>query len=83
VQAEKLDVKLPAKLDHKPQKMIDALNEAKPGEFHKIYAEQQVRAYDKAVELFDDYADAGDNAALKQFAANTLPTIEEAKTLAQ
>jgi len=29
------------------------------------------------VELFDEYAEDGDNAALKQFAANTLPTIKQ------
>jgi len=63
------------------------VNEAKPDEFDKTYAEQQVRAHKKAVELFDDYGEAGDNAALKQFAANMLPTIkqhlDEAKKLPQ
>jgi predicted outer membrane protein len=43
VQAEKLDMKLPAKLDHKHQKMIDALNETKPDEFDKTYAGSKSR----------------------------------------
>ena len=30
-----------------------------------------------AADLFDEYAGSGDNAVLKQFAANTLPTIKE------
>ncbi len=77
VLAEKIDVKLPSRPDRKQRKMIDELNEAKPEDFDKIYAEQQVKAHDRAVELFDEYAEGGDNAALKQFAANTLPTIKQ------
>jgi putative membrane protein len=77
VQAEKIDVKLPVKLDKRHQKMIDALNEAKPEDFDETYVKQQVRAHGKAVELFDEYAEDGNNAALKQFAANTLPAIKQ------
>jgi putative membrane protein len=77
VTAEKLDVKLPGKLDKRYQKLIDALNEAKPDAFDSTYAAQQVRAHGKAADLFDEYSEGGDNAALKQFAANTLPTIKE------
>jgi putative membrane protein len=85
VQAEKLDVRIPDKLTKKQQKRLDTLSAAKPEEFDKLYAKQQVNAHDKAAELFDGYAEGGDNAALKQFAANTLPVIkqhlEEAKKL--
>ena len=77
VKAEKLDVNLPDKLDKKYRKLIDALNEATPEAFDSTYAAQQVRAHGKAVDLFDEYAEDGDNAALKQFAANTLPTIKQ------
>lgn len=87
VQSENLKVKLPAKLDHTHQKMIDDLDAANGADFDKIYAKQQVRAHAKAVELFDGYAEEGNNAALKQFAANTLPTVkrhrEEAEKLPQ
>ncbi len=77
VAAEKLDVTLPDKPDRKYQKFIDQLNEAKPEEFDKTYLAQQERAHGRAADLFDDYAEGGDNAALKQFAANTLPAIKE------
>jgi putative membrane protein len=77
VTSEKLDMTLPDKLDKKHQKLINALNEAKPEAFDDTYAAQQVRAHGKAADLFDEYAEGGDNAALKQFAANTLPTIKE------
>jgi putative membrane protein len=85
VQAEKLDVRVPDKLTKKQQKRLDTLSATKPEEFDKVYAKQQIYAHDKASELFDEYAEGGDNAALKQFAANTLPVIkqhlEEAKKL--
>ncbi len=77
VKSENLKVKMPFRLDRKRQKLIKALNEAKPEDFDELYAEQQVKAHDLAVELFDEYAEEGGNAALKQFAANTLPTIRQ------
>ena len=55
------------------KKRLDTLSAAKPEEFDKLYAKQQVKAHRQGVELFDAYAERGDNAALKQFAANTLP----------
>ena len=77
VQAEKLNVQLPDKLNKKSQKRIDALNDAKPEDFDKVYAGQQIKAHKKAADLFDAYAEDGGNAALKQFAANTLPAIKQ------
>jgi putative membrane protein len=77
VASEKIKVELPTKLDAKHQAMIDDLNNAKPEDFDKTYAKQQVDGHKKAVDLFDSYAESGKNAALKQFAANTLPTIKE------
>jgi putative membrane protein len=75
VESEKLNVKLPTTLDHRHQKMIDALNEATPDDFDQTYAMQQIRALESTAGLFDDYAEEGKNEALKQFAANVLPNI--------
>ena len=77
IQAVNLDVQLPAKLDEKHQHMIDDLNAAHEGEFDKTYAKQQVGAHEKAEELFEKYAQKGDNATLKAFAAKTLPVIKQ------
>jgi putative membrane protein len=57
--------------------MIDRLNAAPPQDFDTAYIAQQVNAHRKAAELFDGYAEEGENEALKQFAANTLPTIKQ------
>jgi putative membrane protein len=77
VESEKIDVKLPDKFNRKVQKRIDALNAAKSEEFDKVFVKQQIKAHRKAADLFDAYAEGGDNAALKQFAANTLPAIKQ------
>jgi putative membrane protein len=77
VKSDNIKVELPAKLDSQHQSLIDALNEAKPEDFDKIYAEQQVDGHKKAVDLFEKYAKKGDNGNLKQFAEKTLPTIKE------
>lgn len=87
VQQEKIKVDPPTKLDDKHQRMIDDLNAAHQGDFDKTYAKQQVSAHEKAEKLFSKYADKGDNAAVKAFAAKVLPVIrqhlEEAKKLPQ
>jgi putative membrane protein len=78
---------MPRKPNKSQRESIGALNAATPENFDKTFAEQQIKAYERAVELFEGYAEGGDNAALKQFAANTLPTIkqhlEQAKKLPQ
>jgi len=87
VTAENIDVELPTELDSSHQDMIDELNEAEPDEFDEEYASQQVDAHQAAVDVFEDYADDGDNGALKDFAGKTLPTLqqhlEEAKQLSE
>ena len=87
VEAEKIKVNLPAKYDGKHQRLIDDLNGATGADFDKTYVKQQIKAHEKAEELFAAYADDGDNAAVKAFAAKTLPVIkqhlEEVKKLRQ
>lgn len=79
VAAEKINVQLPTALDAKHQRLIDALKNAAPADFDKTYAEQQEEAHGDAEDLFEDYADDGDNAALKSFAAKVLPVIKQHK----
>ena len=87
VKSDNIKVDLPTKLDSKHQNLIDDLNEAKPEDFDKVYAKQQVDGHEEAVALFEKYAKKGDNPNLKRFAEKTLPTIKEhleaAKKLSQ
>ena len=75
--SEKLDIKIPAEPDKKRAEMLKALADTKPEEFDALYIKQQVKVHTKAEKLFDAYAERGDNPALKQFAANTLPVIKQ------
>jgi putative membrane protein len=67
---------VPDKLDQKHQKMIDELEKGGSSQ-DASYVKMQLKAHKEAVELFDSYSKHGDDAALKQFAAKTLPTLKE------
>jgi len=64
-------------LDSKHQKLLDKFNTLSGKDFDKKYIKNQFDAHKDAVKLFQDYAEKGDNDSLKQFAAQTLPTLEE------
>ncbi|HEY5071844.1 MAG TPA: DUF4142 domain-containing protein [Caulobacteraceae bacterium] len=66
----------PTDLDERRKGLINNLNSAKPADFDKTYIDQQAAAHQEAVTLFHGYSDKGDNAAIKAFAAATLPTIQ-------
>ena len=77
VESEKLDIALPSRLSKRYHSMIGELTDAKPEEFDRIYAGQQVKVHKRAAELFDSYAEGGDDAGLKEFAANLLPAVKQ------
>jgi putative membrane protein len=82
---EDIDVKLPDELDREHQAKIDQLKDLSGDAFDRAYIPTQVSAHQKAVDLFHGYAEKGENAALKQWAAATLPALkghlDEAKQL--
>jgi putative membrane protein len=63
-------------LQPKEQKALDALKAASADAFEEQYIAAQVMAHDEAVALFSNYAQNGDDPALKEFAKKTLPTLE-------
>ena len=67
------------KLDKKHQGMLDKLRGANANQFDRIYVQMQQSAHDEAVKLFGKYSKDGDNAALKSFAQETLPTLQDHK----
>jgi putative membrane protein len=82
---EDIDVDLPAALDKDHQAKIDELKGLSADAFDRQYIPMQVSAHEKAVDLFQGYAEGGENADLKQWAAATLPALkghlDEAKQL--
>jgi putative membrane protein len=67
---------VPSALDPDHQAILDKLNSAKGAEFDHTYVEAQRDAHDEAVSLFENYSRDGDNASLKSFASETLPTLK-------
>ncbi|MGV1821789.1 DUF4142 domain-containing protein [Agrobacterium tumefaciens] len=60
--------------DHKEQ--VDDLAKLDSAQFSEGYVDDQVDAHEDAVDLFKRYADGGDNAELKAWAAKTLPALQ-------
>lgn len=73
----------PTALDSRRQGFIDNLNAATPENFDKTYVDQQTSAHDEAVSMFRNYADDGDNAAVKSWAQKTVPTLEHHQQMAK
>jgi putative membrane protein len=68
-------LKMPAELDGKHKSDLQKLQAAK-APFDDTYVEMQRTAHSDAVKLFESYATDGDNAALKSFAQDTVPTLK-------
>jgi len=71
-------IKLPASTELLPQdqqtrQMLSSLN-SHP--FDVAYVNSQITAHNAAISLFQKEAQSGSDAALKQFAASTLPTLQ-------
>lgn len=67
-------------LDDKHQKIINELKAEDAEDFDEEYVDEQEDAHRKAVKLFEKYSEDGEDASLKTFAANTLPTLRAHKT---
>jgi putative membrane protein len=68
-------LELPAGLDAKHKSNVDALNSAKDP-VDASYVQMQREAHSEAVALFESYSEGGENAPLKAFATETLPTLK-------
>jgi putative membrane protein len=64
---------LPADLQDK----LDDLNKASNEDFDKTYADDQVDVHQAALNLMQRYAQDGDTAAIKAFAAATAPAVQK------
>jgi putative membrane protein len=62
---------------------VDELAKLEGDEFSDEYVDDQVEAHEDAVDLFKRYAEGGENADLKAWAAKTLPALEHHYKMAQ
>jgi len=64
------------KVSPKHAAMLELLEAASEQDFQPLYIDMQASAHMEAVTLFAIYAKGGDDPAVREFAANTLPKLE-------
>jgi putative membrane protein len=80
--AAKMGVDLPKAPTGSHAKMVKELAK-KDKNFDHEYAEAMVKDHEKAVKLFEKTSKKGDSDEVRQFAAKTLPTLQEHLKMAQ
>lgn len=73
----------PTALPEDLQGKLDDLTKADAKDFDKKYADSQVDAHQAALNLLQRYAQDGDTAAIKAFAAATAPAVQEHLNMAE
>ncbi len=71
------NVTVTPQLDAEKQKLIDELKGLSGTAFDARYIDQQRMAHQRALMLLQNYEAGGDNAALKSFAAEARPMVED------
>jgi predicted outer membrane protein/sporulation protein YlmC with PRC-barrel domain len=71
------DQTVPTSLDQEHAQMLQQLQQASGSGFNRSYVQMQFDGHQKTVALFEQYAQNGDHAQLKEFAQQTLPTLRE------
>ena len=83
VTSGKVKAELPTALDSSHQSKLDKLKGESGKDFSSDFDSTQVSAHKDAVSLFERYAKSGDNAALKDWAGKTLPTLKHHLDMAE
>lgn len=81
--ASKDGISLPAKIDTRDETEYDRLSKLSGTSFDQAYARVMVTDHEKDIAEFKREAKSGTDANVKEFASQTLPTLEEHFTLAQ
>jgi putative membrane protein len=66
-----------AGMDEEHARQVEELKTASGPAFDKLYVEQQLKAHEDAVALFTAYSKSAEGGPVKQFAEETLPTLEK------
>lgn len=79
LQAAGIALHNPESLDEKHLEKVRTLQSTGRGQFDRQYIDMQMEAHEEAVSLFEEYAENGDNEQVRQFAAQTLPALQQHK----
>jgi putative membrane protein len=75
--AKRKAVAMPPTMTVQQKEMISKLNNLQGTDFDKEYLKQQEKAHRETIAKFQKEAKSGGDAEIKQFAAQTLPTLQE------
>jgi putative membrane protein len=75
--ARRKGTSVPSSLDSDHKRMMDELRDQNGKEFDARYHEQQVKAHDGAIKLFESAARNCDDADLRDLASKTLPVLRK------
>lgn len=75
--AAKENISLPGDLDFKDQAVYDALSKLSGAAFDKAYARDMIRDHQQDIAEFNSEANSGRRSAIKDFAEQTLPTLQD------
>ena len=78
-----VDVSPPTALDDAHAKLMARLREVQKGDFDRTYMTIQAQGHEEALHLLAQYSQDGDNGALKDVAAQTVPMVEKHLAAAQ
>lgn len=81
--AGKENISIPDALDSKHQSRVDKLSKLSGDAFDKAFIKDQVKDHEQDVNEFKSEAQNGSDAVIKQFASNTLPTLQEHLNMAK
>jgi putative membrane protein len=81
--AKSRNIVLPSEPGEKLQKAMKKLSGLSGKNFDQAYAEDMLEDHEEAVKLFQDYQREGTNQELREFAKQTLPTLQEHLVMAQ
>jgi putative membrane protein len=73
----------PKAIDADHRALLSHLRGASGAAFDRLYAQQQLEAHQQAVMLFTSESQSGKDPDLKNFAAQTLPTLQQHLSMAQ
>jgi putative membrane protein len=76
-------VQMPDQMTGSQRSMLDKLKGLEGKDFAKQYMDDQVSAHKDAVSLFERYGKGGDDEKLKNWASQTLPTLQHHLDMAQ
>lgn len=76
-------INVPAALDKSHQDKLAKMKSQNPADFTKNYHSTMLSDHKDTVSLFERYAKGGDNASIKTWAGQTLPTLQHHLQMAQ